>query len=230
MLAFSEDAIKGMPTVGIRSHMDYHWMDEFGYIKELSTYVSDWIESIDTSNIECKKKELLNSRDMFLNFNYTDVLERIYKINNVLHIHGGVESICDTPPILGHCDKEKIEKHKEWAKECDDKYLEAEASIQDAVANYLEVLFKNTDDCIRVNSEFFSQLTKVNKVIVFGWSAGEADFPYLRKIKECAAIDAKWIVYYYDDKTYEMLHKALAKEGIEESYAVEYLKAELFWD
>ena len=86
----------------------------------MQDYVKEWIESINSNVVKCKKKSLIGSDDYFLNFNYTDILEKTYGIENVLHIHGGVSSICDIPPIIGHCNKLDIERHRKWAKEADE--------------------------------------------------------------------------------------------------------------
>lgn len=108
MLDMSESVTEGMPSDGIRYHMDCYWREEFEYIDRFHDYVREWIESVDTSKVICLKKSLLNSEDYFFNFNYTDILEKVYGIENVLHIHGGVQSVCDIPPIMGHCNKKVL--------------------------------------------------------------------------------------------------------------------------
>lgn len=102
MIEQSENVTEGMPSINIRDHMDVYWKEQFGFISKFQDCVKEWIENIDTSNIMCKKKSLIGSDDCFMSFNYTDVLEKIYCIENVLHIHGGVSSICDIPPVMGH--------------------------------------------------------------------------------------------------------------------------------
>lgn len=230
MLDMSESVTEGMPSDGIRYHMDCYWREEFEYIDRFHDYVREWIESVDTSKVICLKKSLLNSEDYFFNFNYTDILEKVYGIENVLHIHGGVQSVCDIPPIMGHCNKKSIEKHRVWAKEADEEFAEAEASIQNAVADYLEKIYKDTDERISENASFFRKLKEVNHVVVIGWSAGEVDIPYLKKIKNSVNCKTKWTVYWYDENAYGSLNKAFTNEGITDRNIIEYLKSELFWD
>jgi hypothetical protein len=216
-------------NIGIRDTMDIYWKEQFGFIDNLQAYVKEWIEQIDTDSIKCQKKALIGSQDYFLNFNYTDTLERIYHIKNVLHIHGGVDSVSDIPPIMGHCNIDEIRKHYQWAKEANEKYEEGEVSIQKAIARYLEAIFKDTDTIITLHSDFFKKLQNVDHVIIIGWSAGDVDIPYLRKIKESINKGAKWTAYWYDSKTYSNLSAAFAVIGIKDS-DVKYEPSNKFWD
>ena len=229
MLEQSTSATEGMPTTGIRYHMDLYWKEQFGFVERLQSYVKEWIESVDTSSVICKRASILNSKDFFFNFNYTDVLEKVYGVENVLHIHGGVASVCDIPPIMGHCNMEDIQKHRQWAMEADAEFAEAEASIQDAVANYLEAIHKDTSKQMIINREFFNNLKAVEQVVVIGWSAGDVDIPYLRELIKSVRLDAKWTVYWYNDDAYNSLKAAFDKEAIDES-DIKYIQSDEFWD
>lgn len=229
MLDQSSSVTEGMPSTGIRYHMDLYWREQFGFIDRLQSYVKEWIESVDTSGVTCIKKSIVNSSDFFFNFNYTDILEKVYGIENVLHIHGGVSSVCDIPPIMGHCNMEDIQKHRHWAKEADAEFAEAEASIQDAVANYLEAIHKDTIRQMDVNHHFFNNLKTVEQVVVIGWSAGEVDIPYLQKIIKSVRPDTKWIVYWYNDDAYNSLRTVFEKEGIDKC-SIKYIQSDAFWD
>ena len=71
-----------------------------------------------TSVAHCKKRSLQNANsDFFITFNYTDTLERIYGITNVLHIHGGVPSCSIIPPIMGHGNQYIIESYERKAEQ-----------------------------------------------------------------------------------------------------------------
>lgn len=230
MLGQSQSATEGMPLVNIRDHMDAYWKEQFGFISKLQNYVKEWIESVDTSNVKCKRKNLINSKDFFLNFNYTDILERVYGIENVLHIHGGVSSICDVSPVMGHCNKKDIQQHRKWAKEADEDFLEAEASVLDAVADYLQEIYKDTQERILLNQSFFDRLQNVNHVVVIGWSAGDVDIPYIKEVMSKVDKNTIWTVYWYDDTAYKSLNKAFEKEGIMDREKIEYIPSYEFWD
>lgn len=229
MLESSISVTEGMPMDGIRYHMDSYWNEQYGFINKLQNYVKDWIETIDTSNVEIKKTSLINSSDYFFNFNYTDLLEKIYGIENVLHIHGGVTSVSDIDPIMGHCNKSDMQNHKQWAKDADEEFKEAEASIQEAVYKYLNTIYKDTDEQIKFNQDFFNEIKSVEKVVIIGWAAGDVDIPYLRKIIESVSSDTKWEVYCYDEKAYNSLSRAFSREGII-GENIKYITSNEFWD
>ena len=230
MIEMSESVTERMPKIGIRDHMDYYWKNEFGGIKKLHSYVKDWIETINTDKLKPLKMSLINSTDIFMNFNYTDVLEKVYGIDDVMHIHGGVSSICTIDPIIGHCNKQDIKKHRIWAKEADDEYAEAEASIQDAVADYLEAIYKDTDKQINRNYNFFERLNLVNHVVIIGWSGGEVDLPYLYKIIDSVNQSTYWTVYWYDKEAYNALKNVFKNVGIVDNNLVKFEQSDIFWD
>lgn len=216
--------------IGIGDTMNSYWADKYGYVKKFEQYVKEWIESIDTSDITPKRRALIESTDYFLNFNYTDLLENVYKIENVLHIHGGVASVTDRDPIMGHCNYKDIENHRRWAEESDEKFDEGEASIHRAVVNYLKSIYKDTKLIIGLHQAFWDKLKNVDKVVIIGWSAGNADLPYLRKIRESVSKNTKWYAYCYDDKAYKALNAAMIEEDIEGKFEVNYISTDEFWD
>ena len=88
MLDYSESVVGNLGlesgNYGIRDTMDAHWRQEFGFIRELQQYVKEWIEQIDLSGVTPRKKALIeNDSDYFFNFNYTRVLEDVYRAEQV---------------------------------------------------------------------------------------------------------------------------------------------------
>lgn len=235
MLDFSSSILDDLDldggNIGIRDTMDVYWQDQFGFVNKLQTYFKEWIEQIDTSRIHPKKKELIgNDEDYFLNFNCTDVLESVYQIDVVKHIHGNIESISDNPPIIGHCEKVQCEKHRQLAKNADVEYKEGESSIHDAISDYLEAILKDTNSIIRFHNSFFKSLNIIENIVIFGWSVGSVDIPYLLKIKECVSRNTKWTLYWYNDEAYAGLKRVFKEVEIDGNYEVEYRQANEFWD
>lgn len=116
---------EGMPSEGIKDTLDIYWKDQYGFSSDLQQYVLEWLESIDTSSVcPIKKSFIGNYSDVFINFNYTDVLERVYGIKNVLHLHGGVQSCSKTPPIMGHGNKVIIDSYKRKAQCASEEFVE----------------------------------------------------------------------------------------------------------
>lgn len=171
-----------------------------------------------------------NSEDYFFTFNYTSVLERIYRVpsNHILHIHGGLYPYCDEPPILGHGNVKKIKEYREKAERAAEEYDEGKESIYNAVANYYERTFKNTNECMAFRGKFFRQLTGVNNVEIIGHSFGEVDMPYFTYLKYCISKNAKWKFYYHSSEDYNAAEKAV-KELELDIGDYEILPSDCFW-
>lgn len=235
MLSFSTSVLNNMYLDGgnicIQDTMDAYWKKQFGFIHLLQDYLKEWVEQIDVETVRPRKNMLIrDEEDYFLNFNYTDVLERVYKMKRVIHIHGSVERVSDIPPMIGHCNKTEIEQHRQWAREANAECNEGEASIQNAIADYLDAILKDTNSIIDYHHSFFHSLNNIEQIVVIGWSAGSADIPYLLKIKECVSRDTSWVVYWYDDEALFRLKKVLDEVEINGIYTVEYLQTDTFWD
>ena len=218
-------------NIGILDTMNQYWRDEFGFIDKLQMYVKEWIENVNTDNIKPIRKSLIDANDdLYLSFNYTDTLENVYKIDDVVHIHGGVEKVTDIAPVMGHCNQNEIFRHRNWAKEADEKFDEGETSIQNAIADYLEEIYKETKSFTYENMYFFRKLDTVDAVIIIGWSAGEVDLPYLKTVKEYIHNKTKWYAYWYDDEALKSLQDAFEKLKITGNYDVKYLQSDEFWN
>ncbi|WP_304341020.1 bacteriophage abortive infection AbiH family protein [Metaclostridioides mangenotii] len=148
---------------------------------------SDWINSININ--KCKKNSVFNSlidsqKDTFLTFNYTHVLESIYKAKNVFHIHGEQNSEI----IIGHGYGSRSFKEK---------YLGAELNLN----NIHEGLKKNTCEIIK-NSDFFVRnLISIKEIYSYGFSFSKADYPYIVEIcKKLSTNDVIWYLSRYEDE------------------------------
>lgn len=217
-------------NIGIVDTMNQYWKNQYGFIEKLKTYLKEWIETIDTNHIKPIRKSLVKANsDMYLSFNYTDTLERVYRINRVMHIHGGVKKAEYMEPIIGHCNQDEITKCRKCAEKAEEQFEEGETSIQNAVANYLEEVYKDTNYFININIDFFNQLKDIDTVIIIGWSAGKADLPYLKVIKEYIAPNAKWQVYWYDKRSLDAIQSAFRELGIDKYFEVKYYQSDDFW-
>lgn len=87
-----------------------------------------------------------------------------------------------------------------------------------------------TSEKIGLHQAFWDKLKNVDKVVIIGWSAGNADLPYLRKIRESVSKNTKWYAYFYDDKAYKALNAAMIEGDIEGKFEVNYISTDEFWD
>ncbi len=128
----------------------------------------------------------------FLNFNYTDTLERYYDIqrHDLLYIHNKATD-SDTAPILGHgVDPKEFEKSEvkskppkgstkeqleQWMEEMSDQYDYSYETGEDELYNYYQRSFKQTDEIINQHSQFFDELKEIKKVIILGHSLSDVD-------------------------------------------------------
>ncbi len=184
--------------IGIEDTLDYYWEDQYGFIERLNDYIKLWIEQIDISVPKKTKMIKSNSNDMFITFNYTLLLERIYHVDewNILHIHGSIGEN-DYSPVIGHGNSLKVDEARGHAKRAEDEMLEKETSIYNALANYYERILKDVNHYIGLNRAFFKKLGNIDQIFVIGNSLGEIDMPYFRKVKENIKKDAIWYIYYY---------------------------------
>lgn len=217
---------------GIKGTMDEYWRSEFGFIEKLQEYVKEWITCVDIGEVVPQKSNLLNnSDDYFFSFNYTTVLEDIYNIEDVVHIHGSIGCNADYSPVMGHCNRNQMDEHSQYAKEAFEINDEGETSIHEAIVDYLTAIYKDTEHYIRINKRFFDRLKSVEKVIIFGWAAGKVDIPYLNVIRNSVSKNARWEVYYHDDKSYNSLHRAFSTTKIFDDFKPPmFIESYKFWD
>lgn len=220
-----------MPTEGIIDTMNVYWREQYGFVDKLQKYVLEWLQTIETSKAMCKKDSLINNRnDLFMSFNYTDTLEKVYGINYVFHPHGGVPSCCEIAPIMGHGNKYIIDSYRRKAKEAQEEYVEWYESICNATADFCESMYKDTDKIIRENDDFFSALWNVNQVECLGLSFGDVDVPYLDRIQYEVRPETKWLVYYYSEEDLLRLKSVFGITGISRKFEVYFRKSDNFWD
>lgn len=220
-----------MPSEGIVDTMDEYWKEQYGLVDKLQKYVLEWLQTIDTSKVICKKDNLINNKkDLFMNFNYTDTLESTYGVSYVFHPHGGVPSCCDVAPIMGHGNKYIIDSYRRKAKEAQEEYVEWYESICNATTDFCESMFKDTDAIIRENDDFFSALWNVNQVVCLGLSFGDVDVPYLDRIQYEVRPETRWMVYYYSEDDLKRLKNVFGITGISRKFELYFLKSNSFWD
>lgn len=156
----------------------------------VTKYFSDWVYTIHIGGaVEAKKDfmQLLDKEnDLFLSFNYTDTLERIYNVKNVVHIHGKQgEKI-----LFGHGNTE------DYYESNMDQYIGAE-NILDEIQNRLK---KDTSSALRQHQYFFDAINEeCDKVYTYGFSFSEVDQIYIKKICEKLSDHAVWYLNDYDD-------------------------------
>lgn len=169
-------------------HVSNNFLKVFVKIKDL---FSDWINSIDVLEASSKtsfKKIIDVENDLFLNFNYTSVLEELYNVKNICYIHGMQNS-------------EIIFGHGEEKEDFENIYTGSEF----ALAEIHSLLKKDTSRIIKESNYFFTQLGSVKDIYSYGFSFSKVDLPYIREIcKNCNTKECTWYLQGHEparDKT-----------------------------
>lgn len=205
-----------------------YFVDQYGYIKKLSEYLKQWVESIRITGVP-KCTTLINKKndDIYVTFNYTRVLERTYHIpsGNILHIHGSLR-LYDEDPIIGHSDKECIERIRERKEQadrmCDEKLM--------AICPVIEEYYRKTLKILRISTlENFIKGKTLVEVVVIGHSLADVDLPYFAEIDKLTEKELEWKVYCYNKEELADKKQRLLKVGVDEG-RITLLSTDQFYD
>lgn len=203
--------------VGIEDTLNVYWEEQYGYIQRLNDYIKSWVEQIDI-HVQKKTNRIKRSTDdIFISFNYTLLLEKVYKIDKyrILHIHGSID-MDDIPPVIGHGNLEKMQDAKKQAYEAGNNFWEKESSIYNALANYYQRTLKDVLHYLSMHSYFFDKLKPVDQVYVIGHSFGEVDLPYFKKVMNSIDANAVWNVYYHNEEEADVFKAKITSIGVTE--------------
>ena len=75
-------------------------------------------------------------------------------------------------------------------------------------------LIKNTAAIINQNQIFFSSLTDIEQVVVYGYSFNEVDWPYMEEIVKNIGISKPWAISYHATEDLMRIKTFEDKSGI----------------
>lgn len=178
-----------------------------------------WIETtIDTKmNYSIIRKMIgtnkvdFSENDTFVSFNYTHTLEKVYGIQNILHIHGEANGPIFSELIVGHGNTAII-------KELEDKISELDLDDYDQPSrnrkieyqfekDVLKELRKPIENCREKLRTFINGIDQPDNICVYGFSLGDVDIPYLQLIHEQWPT-CKWQFSYYAETDKESIERA----------------------
>lgn len=180
------------------------------------------------SPIDNTKTIVIDTNAKFFNFNYSNTLERHYKIksNNILYIHGFAENPSSTI-ILGHAKDPSIstkkdtppegldeEELEEWISYQNDQYDYSTAQAISVIEGYFNKTFKNTESIIQSYPDFISRLSCIDNVLVLGHSLSEVDLPYFVKLKSIINPNSSWTFSYHTDDDYQRIRSFIMTQKI----------------
>lgn len=197
---------------GKRLHSLYFFLD---------VAMKQWMHVI-TKTIPYSHRIILpQDNAFFISFNYTGVLEHIYKVpkEKVLHIHGYVEN--NDELIFGHNESPELLEHQ---------YSEiGQLKPDDNDVREVESVFLSKKKCphdYMVNHQkIFNSLSDVQNIYVYGLSFSEIDMPYLTKINTIVQ-KAEWTISYYGKNGKEKILNALKNNIYWKNPKIDFIKLE----
>ena len=177
----------------------------------LKEHFTKWILSLDIPNTVKLK---LPASSLYLTFNYTDTLERNYKISpaQIIYIHNKAINVTSTL-ILGHSRKPTPENS--FGKEADWENQDVRVAEGNRILDrYFEETYKNTDTIITGQKSFFEQLSNIEEVFVLGHSISPVDIKYFQTICNTVSKNPTWTVSYYSNDEKERFTEMLISIGI----------------
>lgn len=172
----------------------------------------NWINDISETEIEQRNMHFEKDA-LFLSFNYTPTLEKVYNIPNVFHIHGYIGDDNEEKLVFGH----GMEVLEGEIPELDENGESNRTPSYDAEAASHALFYqfqKPVKDIIDKNLFFFDSLKYIEKVVVLGHSLNEIDMPYICKIRDSISDSSSWIIVCYTDDDRQRAKTVMENIGV----------------
>lgn len=179
--------------------------DEF--VAKIKEAFENWLNQIDLGFTN--KKIDFEPNAIFLNFNYTLLLEKVYRITRekIFHIHGDIETNQNSL-IFGH-NKELTEMSEI------DKNGDSNRTIFTNSENASKYPFyafqKPVNEIISDNKLFFESIRNIDEVEIWGHSLNQIDIPYFEEIIKQTKDSINWKVSFYKEEESETHLQTLQK-------------------
>lgn len=175
-------------------------------VKLLVEFFTSWINSI---TVEEKPSEYNFDNSLFINFNYTNTLEKRFNVKpeQDFHIHGVASD--KKSIVFGHGVKPQSMPIEYFSSQFFDTALEFEELVS--------ILYKNPHMRITALNRFLKKknikLEQFEDIYALGLSFGKSDFEYYKFLsKQCP--QAKWHISYHTNKDKQQILKVLNKLNI----------------
>ena len=157
----------------------------------------------------------LDRNSLYLTFNYTHTLQKLYGVppENVLHIHNEAMSE-ESDLVLGHARNPGGVKSRNDIPDIEDQDIRI-TEANEIIDRYFSATYKPTKEIIEKHSEFFSNLKAVEQINVMGHSLSDIDLPYLMEIANNIERDrVRWVISYYDKTSIPGFEGVMANLGV----------------
>lgn len=196
---------------------------------ELREEFRNFILAAEIPDNAAETKIELNKEATFLNFNYTDTLQKLYHVDekNITFIHNRA-SDNTVELILGHGilpgnlarkepqppENATEEELYEWKEEMANNYDHSFDLGEKTLQQYYFNSFKDSAKNIEAHKAFFESLTSIEEITVMGHSISQVDIKYFevlhQKVPTC-----KWSVSYFTDGDKERINDTFQQLGVD---------------
>ena len=179
--------------------------------EDIKLRFSEWVRNtLDNNNNYIKIKRLIGRNkllllktSLYVNFNYTHLLQRLYGIpgENIFYPHGECSDYNDQL-VVGHGNSEIMATLKSEISSLEERYDYTQSSKNRIDEKTCELSFLKA---LRKESEFISRrildfvnnkCNTIEQIVSFGFSFGDADIPYIKTLIENYP-KASWRISYY---------------------------------
>lgn len=178
----------------------YQWIMDF-----TGKHFIEWLSSQDC---EVRKKFNIPLDGVYVTFNYTDTLERVYGIvdKRVFHIHGQLSKIdLVTNPLIRNeiqfgtpnQNAENVHKSLESLYKEHDTYQLILKNVIGQISRYVKHASKDIDSNISKLQMFLSRF-EIDNVVIIGHSLNGIDQPYYDKVLIPLLRDKTWAIFCYN--------------------------------
>lgn len=204
-----DECMNYLQSYGVKNWSDaYHYDYQYEVQKRidlitetLKQQFTEWILQLRLPNNANENMVVVDKSATFINFNYTDTLERLYKVtpDRILYIHNKAVDTNSTL-ILGHS------RNPQNTKTLDELYNNEDTDVRVAEGNrilddYFVETYKSTEIIIKENANFFDRLKDVETIYVLGHSLSVVDRPYFEEIVKRIDKDKTiWKVSFHNKK------------------------------
>lgn len=175
------------------------WVETFNVEKDIKLNQQDNIKAKNREQVMKEFGKLFSEEDFaVLNFNYSDTIERIYKVkeNKICHLHGCIGNKEKIYFGHGYLSPELSKVKSLRGGKNYTKYYEENGCTIFPDKEISDSLYKDTAEVIIKEKNFFNSLSSITDVYVYGFGFGKVDIPYIKKINQIVP-HAEWHIQQY---------------------------------
>jgi hypothetical protein len=196
---------------------NYNFPDEVSRIAkslsiDLKKLFSEWVCKLKIPNQYSYQglRLPLDLNATYLSFNYTDTLQRLYGVPQILHIHNQALN-GDSNLVLGHGRKPSTIPSLNAGLDLEAQDVR-ETQANQILDDYFSATYKGTSKVIEAHSAFFNALSGIKCIRVLGHSMSEVDCAYFERIGEATKLSApRWIVSCYGKQEQQTKEKTFQR-------------------